>query len=199
MAILKVLKYPHPILREVCQPVTVWDGHLQKLIDNMTATMYTSYGAVGLAACQVGEAARVIVLDTTSKTTREAYKVLINPTIVESSRNKTMREGCLSFPEYLATIRRATKVTFTAYDRDEALKTYTVYGLEAIAVQHEIDHLNGVLMIDRINSLKTDWIRRQPPGESARETTQNSPTGNLSFEENFPDNSSPQTLIQIPD
>lgn len=167
MSILKVLKYPHPILREVCEPVTTWDSGLQKLIDNMTETMYAAPGAVGLAANQIGETARLIILDVTSKTTREAYKVLINPTIVEASRNKTMREGCLSFPEYLANIKRATKVTFTAFDRDGQLQTYTVQGLEAIAIQHEIDHLDGVLMIDRINSLKTDWIRRQNPGDEA--------------------------------
>jgi peptide deformylase len=182
MAILKVLKYPHPILRELCEPVTSWDSGLQKLINDMTETMYDSYGAVGLAACQIGETARIIILDTTSKDTREAYKVLINPTIIESSRNKTMREGCLSFPEYLANIKRATKVTFTAFDRDQELKTYTVYGLEAIAIQHEIDHLDGVLMIDRVNSLKTDWIRRHPPGETPKEATENSLTGNMVFD-----------------
>lgn len=182
MAILKVLKYPHAILREVCEPVITWDSSLQKLIDDMTETMYASHGAVGLAACQVGETARVIVLDTSCKTTRTEYKVLINPTIVEASRKKVMREGCLSFPEYLANIKRATKVTFNAYDREGALKTYTVQGLEAIAIQHEIDHLDGVLMIDRINSLKTDWIRRQPIGESAREVAENSLIGNLVFD-----------------
>lgn len=180
MSVLKVLKYPHPILREQCEPVTTWDNSLQTLIDNMTETMYDAYGSVGLAASQVGETIRLIILDTSSRTTREDYKVLINPTILEASRNKVMREGCLSFPEYLANIKRATKLTFTAYDRDGALQTYTVRGLEAIAVQHEIDHLNGVLMIDRINSLKTDWIRRQPKGETAGEFTNNVPSGNVS-------------------
>jgi peptide deformylase len=160
-----------------------WDNGLQKLIDDMTETMYASYGAVGLAASQVGETIRVIVIDTTSKTTRENYKVLINPVILEASRKKVMREGCLSFPEYLANIKRATKVTFSAYDREGALQTYTVYGLEAIAIQHEIDHLDGVLMIDRINSLKTDWIRRQTPGETPKEVTEHSPVGNASFTE----------------
>ncbi|MCE3236017.1 MAG: peptide deformylase [Vampirovibrio sp.] len=183
MSVLKVLKYPHPVLREQCEPVTAWDSSLQRLIDDMTETMYHSFGAVGLAASQVGETIRLIILDTSSRTTREDYKVLINPTIVEASRNKVMREGCLSFPEYLANIKRATKLTFTAFDRDGALKTYTVRGLEAIAVQHEIDHLDGVLMIDRINSLKTDWIRRQPKGESAGEFTNNTPSGNVSNEE----------------
>lgn len=195
MSVLRVLKYPHPILREKCEPVTAWDTSLQKLVDNMTETMYDSFGAVGLAASQIGETARVIVLDTSSRTTRADYKVLINPTIVEASRKKTMREGCLSFPEYLANIKRATKLTFTAFDRDSELQTYTVYGLEAIAVQHEIDHLDGVLMIDRINSLKTDWIRRQPKNESAEEFTDNAPTGNL-FTGLQEESTGEKTLIQ---
>lgn len=182
MAILKVLKYPHPILREMCEPVNAWDSQLQKLIDDMTETMYDSPGAVGLAASQVGETVRVVVMDVTCKTDRSEYKVLINPTVLEASRNKVMREGCLSFPEYLANIKRATKITFSAYDRDGARQTYTAQGLEAIAVQHEIDHLDGVLMIDRINSLKTDWIRRQPKGETAEETVENSPSGNANME-----------------
>lgn len=192
MAILKVLKYPHPILREQCEQVAHWDSHLQNLIDDMTDTLYSAPGAVGLAASQVGETARVIILDVTSKTTRDAYKILINPVIVESSRKKTMREGCLSFPEYLASVKRATKLTFTAFDRDEQLQTYMVYGLEAIAVQHEIDHLNGVLMIDRINSLKTDWIRRQPrTDDEVREALESAPIGNAAS-----DGVESQTIIQ---
>src|SRR5690242_9331129 len=132
MTVLKVLKYPHPILREQCEPVHAWDASLQKLVDDMTDTLYAAPGAVGLAASQIGQTARVMILDVTSKTTREAYKVLINPVIVEASRKKIMREGCLSFPEYLANIKRATKLTFTAFDRDGVLQTYTVHGLEAI-------------------------------------------------------------------
>jgi|GEM_PF-439414 len=195
MAVLKVLKYPHPILRAQCEPITAWDNSLQKLVDNMTETMYDSFGAVGLAASQIGEAARLIILDVSSRTTREDYKVLINPTIVDASRNKVMREGCLSFPEYLANIKRATKLTFTAFDRHGELKTYTVRGLEAIAVQHEIDHLDGVLMIDRINSLKTDWIRRQPKGETAGEFTNKAPSGNVGFEDEQGEDSPAQTPV----
>jgi peptide deformylase len=194
MAILKVLKYPHPILREMCEPVQSWDSSLQKLIDDMTETMYDSPGAVGLAASQIGETVRLVVMDVTCKTKRDEYKVLINPTILESSRNKVMREGCLSFPEYLANIKRATKLTFSAFDRDGELKTYTVQGLEAIAVQHEIDHLDGVLMIDRINSLKTDWIRRQAKGESAPDAVENNPIGNTDF--NNPPDAQITSVIQ---
>jgi peptide deformylase len=178
MAILKVLKYPHPVLREKCEAVTSWDASLEKLVADMTETMYDSCGAVGLAANQIGETARVITLDVTSKTSREEYKVLINPNIVEKSRNKVMREGCLSFPEYLANIKRATKLTFEAFDQYGELKTYTVHGLEAIAVQHEIDHLDGVLMIDRVTSLKTDWIRRRTEmleGEGPDDTAEDPP------------------------
>lgn len=183
MTVLRVLKYPHPVLREKCEPVTGWDAGLQKLIDDMVETMYAAPGAVGLAASQIGETVRIVTLDVTSRTDRSEFKILINPTIVEASRNKVMREGCLSFPEYLASIKRATKVTFTAFDRDGELKTYTVQGLEAIAVQHEIDHLDGVLMIDRINSLKTDWIRRQPRSETPEEITEHSLSGNASQNE----------------
>jgi peptide deformylase len=160
MTLRKVLKYPHPVLRTMCEPVHAWDAAFQNLIDDMTETLYDSVGAVGLAASQVGETTRLIILDVTSKSDRSAYKVLINPQIVEQSRNKFMREGCLSFPEYLANIKRATRLVFTAQNREQETVTYQVSGLEAIAVQHEIDHLNGVLMIDRIQSLKTDWIRR---------------------------------------
>jgi peptide deformylase len=197
MAILKVLKYPHPILREMCEPVQGWDTSLQKLIDDMTETMYAAPGAVGLAASQIGETVRLVGMDVTCKTTRDEYKVLINPTILEASRNKMMREGCLSFPEYLANIKRATKLTFSAYDRDGELKTYTVQGLEAIAVQHEIDHLDGVLMIDRINSLKTDWIRRQAKGESAEDAVENSPTGNADFD-NLPESQITSIIQPVP-
>ena len=166
MAVLKILKYPHPILREACEAVAAWDTGLQKTVDDMIATMYDGPGAVGLAACQVGITQRIIVMDVTAKSTRDQLKILINPVITEQSRNKTMREGCLSFPEYLANIKRATKLTYTAFDREGAEFSETVHGLEAVAVQHEIDHLNGVLMIDRINSLKTDWIRRHPQPEA---------------------------------
>jgi len=197
MAILKVLKYPHPILREQCEPVVAWDASLQKLVDDMTQTMYGAHGAVGLAASQIGVTARVIILDVSSKTSRSDYKVLINPVILQSSRKKQMREGCLSFPEYLASVKRATRLTFTALDRDQELKTYTVSGLEAIAVQHEIDHLDGVLMIDRITSLKTDWIRRQPRQEKPEDLAANAPGGNLSAASDSSDNTDPLDNSEI--
>jgi len=88
--------------------------------------------------------------------------VYVNPQIVQASRNKTMREGCLSFPEYLANVKRPQKITVKAQNHFGDWFEHEATQLEAVCIQHEMDHLNGVLMIDRIESLKTDWIARQP-------------------------------------
>lgn len=162
MSVLKIYQYPNPHLREVCEAVRSFDAALQKQVDDLVETMYNASGSVGLAAPQVGLPIRAFVIDVAAKTTRDQLKVLINPRIVVQSRNKQVREGCLSFPEYLANVKRATRVTVEAQGREGEPLIYEVRDLEAIAVQHELDHLDGVLMIDRITSLKTDWIRRQP-------------------------------------
>jgi peptide deformylase len=160
MTVLTVLKYPHPSLRFVCPDVQVFDEGIIALVSDMIETMYSGLGAIGLAANQVGRTERIFVMDVNAFTTRDALKVLINPVIMASSRNKIMREGCLSFPEYLANIKRAQRVEMQAYDQYGTLHTYEFKHMEAICAQHELDHLNGVLMMDRIASLKTDWIRR---------------------------------------
>jgi peptide deformylase len=169
VAILKVYKYPHPILREPCHPVTVWDDTLTHWVDDLIETMYTFPGAVGLSAPQVGKSIRVFAIDIAAKTTQDQLRVMINPVITQRSRNKMVREGCLSFPEYLANVKRSLKLTVEAYDVSGELQTYELEHLEAVAVQHELDHLDGILMIDRIASLKTDWIRRHGSGTSLDE------------------------------
>jgi peptide deformylase len=161
MSVLKILKYPHPILRIPCPELTVFDQTLQDLVADMVETMYHGTGAVGLAAPQVGQSVRVFVMDTNAFTTRDNLKVMVNPKIITASRNKTMREGCLSFPEYLANIKRSQRISVQAFDAQGLLHTYELKHLEAVCVQHEIDHLDGILMMDRIESLKTDWLRRQ--------------------------------------
>jgi peptide deformylase len=171
VAVLKIYKYPHPILREVCQPVEVFDDDLRQFVDDMIETMYAGPGAVGLAAPQVGRAIRVFVMDVTAKSTRDQLKVLVKPVITQQSRNKVLREGCLSFPDYLANVKRATRLTAESVDQHGNPQQHEVRHLEAVCTQHEIDHLNGVLMIDLINSLKTDWIRRNRlPAESTTAT-----------------------------
>jgi peptide deformylase len=160
MTVLNVLKYPHPILRVPCPEVTLFDDVLVQLVKDMTETMYDGAGAVGLAAPQVGQSIRLFVMDTTAFTTRDRLNVFINPVIISSSRNKTMREGCLSFPDYLANVKRAQRLTVRAQDVTGTIFEREVKHLEAVCIQHEIDHLDGVLMMDRIESLKTDWLRR---------------------------------------
>jgi peptide deformylase len=166
MTVLSVLKYPHPSLRICCPEVHHFDDSLIQLASDMIETMYSGPGAIGLAANQVGRTERLFVMDINAFTTRDALKVLVNPVIVASSRNKIMREGCLSFPEYLANIKRAQRVEMQAYDQYGTLHTYEFKHMEAICAQHELDHLDGVLMMDRIASLKTDWIRRHYGGSS---------------------------------
>jgi peptide deformylase len=161
VTVLTIYRYPHPVLREPCLPVTVFDAALERLAADMLDTMYARYGSVGLAAPQVGHPLRLIVVDVTATTTRAEAKVLVNPVITAASRNKLVREGCLSFPDYLANVKRATRVNVEAFTINGEPVSYEVKHLEAVCIQHELDHLNGVLMIDRIASIKTDWIKRQ--------------------------------------
>jgi peptide deformylase len=134
-------------------------------VTGVAAEGETGAGAVGLAAPQVGQSVRVFVMDTNAFTTRDNLKVMVNPKIITASRNKTMREGCLSFPDYLANVKRSQRITVEAFDAYGVLQTYELKHLEAVCVQHEIDHLDGILMMDRIESLKTDWLRRQSTKE----------------------------------
>jgi peptide deformylase len=165
MAVCRVLQYPNPVLRQVSQPV-VWQpgqpypADIQQLIQDLTDTLYSHPGAVGLAAIQIGQPWRVFALDMTARTTQDQLRILVNPVITHTAKNKWVREGCLSFPEYLAQVKRALKVTATYFDQHAQPQTVTTSELEAVAIQHELDHLDGVLFIDRIQSLKSDLIRR---------------------------------------
>jgi peptide deformylase len=166
MTVLPVLRYPNPVLRQLSLPVPVPpDGEgfpedITQIITDLLETAYAFPGTVGLAAPQIGYLHRIFMVDVTAKTDRSACKVLVNPVIVQASRNKLGREGCLSFPEYLATIKRATRITVQAYNQLGQWGEWTADGLEAIAIQHELDHLDGVLLLDRISAIKTDLIRR---------------------------------------
>ena len=161
MAILKILNYPHPKLREMCEPITEFDSALKDVVHDLVETMYASPGAVGLSAPQIGYSQRIFAVDVTAKTTRTELKVMINPVITVASRNKLVREGCLSFPEYLANVKRAQRVVIEGFAPDSKPVSHEVTKLEAVAMQHELDHLDGVLMIDKIQSLSSDWIRRE--------------------------------------
>ena len=160
MTVLDVVIYPDKALRTVCKSVKNFDETLTKNVEDMIETMYHYKGTVGLAAPQIRLFQRVVIIDITAKTTRDKLLILVNPVILQASKKKYVREGCLSVPEYLADIKRAKKVTVKAQDLSGKIFELTVTNFEAVAIQHEIDHLDGVLFIDRVDRLKTGLIRR---------------------------------------
>lgn len=173
---LEILTYPNPILREVSQPVKKFDADLKKLVSNMLETMYDAKG-IGLAAPQIGELIQLLVIDTLPRDEEgqryqydemtdleKAIKqplVLINPVILKGYGSTTFDEGCLSVPSFFETVKRFEKVDMKAFDVDGKEFTFTVDGLLAICIQHEMDHLNGTLFIDHISFLKSNKIKNQ--------------------------------------
>jgi peptide deformylase len=161
MAILTILTYPDRFLRTQTQPVTVFDQQLERLIDDMAETMYHAPG-VGLAATQVGVDKSVIVYDGFPGEEREELRVLINPKIVrQEGEVLSENEGCLSVPDFRADVKRAAAVTIEGLDRNGNPVVLELDNYLGTVLQHEIDHLNGVLFIDRISKLKKNMYKRR--------------------------------------
>lgn len=163
MAILDIRKYPDPVLKTKTNRVERIDDKLQRLIDDMFETMYAAPG-VGLAANQVGVPLSLAVIDISPRQEGEKRSgplVIINPMILSMDGAVTEEEGCLSIPDYTEKIRRAAKVRVRAQGRNGKELEIEAEGLLAKALQHEIDHLNGLLFIDRLSSLKKDIFRRR--------------------------------------
>ncbi|MDX8449549.1 peptide deformylase [Mesorhizobium captivum] len=161
MSIKPLIILPDPILRQVSKPVERVDGDLRKLADDMLETMYDAPG-IGLAAIQVGEPRRLLVIDLAKEDEPPAPHVFINPEILESSDQRSVyEEGCLSIPDYYAEVERPAAVRVKYLDRDGKLQEMQAEGLMATCLQHEIDHLNGVLFIDHISKLKRDMVVRK--------------------------------------
>ena len=158
--ILKIYTYPDPILREKALPVENIDGETQKLIDDMAETMYKAPG-IGLAAVQVGEPVRLIVYDVTPKEDGENLNVIINPEIVSCEGSTSFEEACLSVIEYSAEVKRSEKVCVKGLDRHGNPVEVEAEGLHSICLQHEIDHLNGILFIDHISSIKRSLYKKR--------------------------------------
>ena len=150
---MKIYTYPDNVLRKKAKSIENIDGNTQKLIDGMSATMYAAPG-IGLAAVQVGEPQKVIVYDLTPRDKGRELSVLINPEIVMSEGKIVYEEACLSVVDYSAEVTRSAKVKVRGVDRHGNPLDIEAEGLLAICLQHEIDHLNGVLFIDHISSLK---------------------------------------------
>jgi len=161
MALLDIITYPDPFLRTKTRPVTVVDDTIRRIIDDMTETMYAAPG-IGLAATQVGLPHRLLIYDIAPEGVDNGLRVLINPEIVDHGGSQLSEgEGCLSVPDFRADVNRYEWVKVTALDRDGNPLTIEDNGLHAIVLQHEIDHLDGVLFIDRISALKREMYKRR--------------------------------------
>jgi len=160
MAILHICTYPEEILGQRAEPITEIDEDVVKLVDHMTETMYSAPG-IGLAATQVGVAKQVLVADIAPRRPESELIVLINPEIVAAEGEVIFEEGCLSVPDYQAEVKRHEKVTVRGLNLQGEEVEIEAEGLLAVVLQHEIDHLNGMLFIDRLSKLKRDLYKRK--------------------------------------
>jgi len=163
MAILEILKYPDETLKQLSEPVTVFDDELRDFIADLDETMKAGPGGVGIAAPQVGRFQRIIIVDVSSKPKIEhhGYMVMINPEIVEYDGYVKGREGCMSVPDFTGNVFRAESIKVEYQDPEGTLHSIDSVGFEARAIQHELDHLEGLLFLDRLVSRRSDLFRRK--------------------------------------
>jgi peptide deformylase len=160
MALRPILKYPDPRLKQKAAPVKEVNDDIRQLVDDMAETMYAAPG-VGLAANQVGVLLRVFVIDIAGDDDPSELRVFINPEILSATGTQTWEEGCLSFPGVTEEIRRAERVQVRALDRDGKPFELEADGLLAVAIQHENDHLDGVVMLDKLSAVKRRLVGRK--------------------------------------
>ena len=160
---LEILVYPDERLKQVGRPVENFDKALCSFVAELEATMRTSPGCVGLAATQVGNPQRIAIVDVSSnpKVSNHGKILLINPEITSREGVVVGREGCMSVPDYTGNVMRAERITLVTCDLNGDKKEYQLEGFEARAIQHEIDHLDGLLFLDRLVSRRDDLFRRK--------------------------------------
>lgn len=157
---MEILKYPHPLLKKRSKEVDRIDGKVKKLIHDMTETLYAANG-VGLAACQVGIPQRVIVIDVNPIDPQQSLFAVINPEIISEEGEIEYEEGCLSVPDCLEKVKRKAKICVRGISPKGEEMEVSGEGTLAVALQHEIDHLNGILILDRISGLKREIYRKK--------------------------------------
>ncbi len=165
MAVLEILHYPNPILNKKSLPVQTIDATIRQLVKDMAETMYAAPG-VGLAAPQVGHALRLAVIDITPADQPRNLCVLINPEIIDADGECTWEEGCLSVPDCSEEVKRKKKITVRYQNLEGETSEIVGEDLMAIALQHEIDHLDGILFIDRLSRLKRSLLKKKLRKES---------------------------------
>ena len=161
---LSIRRFPDPILKQPTHPVERVDAGVVKLIEALIATMQHHPRCVGLAAPQVGSSVRVAVMDASrhpNTSENRGLLVLVNPQIVDAEGGLIQREGCLSIPDFTANVKRTARVRVKAHDRFGSNYEVWLEGFEAVIAQHEIDHLDGKLFLDRVANLATDVFRRK--------------------------------------
>ena len=164
MAVREILLYPDPILKQVAEPVEEIDESVVEVVQDLVDTMVDAGHSVGVAAPQIGILKRVVVVDVSKsklgKDNNHGLLEMINPQIIEKSGSKMMREGCMSVPDYTGNVTRAEEIVVEFTNREGQARVIEASGFEAVAIQHEMDHLDGLLFLDRVSSLKTDLYRR---------------------------------------
>ncbi len=161
MALMKIYEYPHPVLKKKAEPVKEVNAEIRKLLDDMLETMYDAPG-VGLAAPQVGVSKRVIVIDISHDEDARTPIYMVNPEIIwKSDEISVCEEGCLSVPKQYAEVERPASVTVRYLDRLGMMQEFQADDFLATAVQHEIDHLDGILYVDRLSRLKKNMLLKK--------------------------------------
>jgi peptide deformylase len=160
MSVRKIYTYPDDILTVPAKPLKDINGDTQALIDDMAETMYSAPG-IGLAATQVGQSKRIVVIDVSTAEEKHPLLVLINPEIVQFDGRIDSEEGCLSVPSYISTIRRHETVVVKGLDRNGKDIEIEGTGLLSRALQHELDHLDGILFIDRLSKIKKEFFKKR--------------------------------------
>lgn len=161
MTIQKIYKYPEPVLRKKTEKITLFDKNLTTLAGDMAETMYDAPG-IGLAAPQIGKSVKLIVVDISKDREEEQeFMVLANPEITEQEGKQVDEEGCLSVPELTANVKRARKITVSYQDLEGNPQILTAEDRFAVVLQHEIDHLNSILFLDHLSSLKRNLYKKK--------------------------------------
>lgn len=165
MPVQKVLSFPHPLLKKRAHRIDKIDASIRGLLEDLIDTMKAGPGSVGVAAPQIGVSLSACVVDVSAnrhgKENNHGLLAMINPEITASSGSTVMREGCMSVPDYTGDVERATTITVKYMNQEGDNLSIDASGFEAVAIQHEIDHLDGILFLDRIVSLKTGLFRRK--------------------------------------
>ena len=166
MSVQKIFQYPDPVLRKTTEKITAFDENLARLVEDMAETMYDAPG-VGLAAPQIGQSIKLIVVDITARNEGDRQEgerqvmPLVNPEIIAHEGTQLDEEGCLSIPELTATVERFKKITVSFQDLQGQPQELTTENRFAVVLQHEIDHLNGILFLDHLSPLKRTLYKKK--------------------------------------